>query len=91
MTNTQRMESDLATMGKREMKDRTTIDRRNRNDALTQERRFEADKHKGENRARNDEITANRREIKDINRDMVLAISLFLLIILSVGIFLFFI
>jgi len=80
------MKSDLATDNRREDEDKTLNYNRDKNDASTQERRFEADKTMDKNRARNDEMTADRREIKDINRDMVLAISLFLLILVLVGI-----
>jgi hypothetical protein len=89
MTNMQRMNSDIATMDRREAEDKTLSNSRDRNDSLTQERRFEADKTKAENRLRNDELTANRRETKDVNQDMVLSISLFLLILLFAGTFLF--
>jgi hypothetical protein len=87
MTNLRRLKSDMATIDKREMADSVKSDNRDRNDALTQERRFEADKTIGENRAKNDEITANRREIKDADRGMAVALSLFILIVLSVGIY----
>ena len=75
MKNTQREKSDIATMGRRKMADKTTKDNRNRNDALTQERRFKADKTVEMSRFRNDELTANRRDIKDGNKNIFLAIS----------------
>jgi len=85
MTNVQRMESDMATMDRREMADKTLSDNRNRNDLLTQERRFKADKTMGENRLKNDEMTANRRETKDGNLNMTLLISLSILAVLAVA------
>jgi hypothetical protein len=92
MTNLRRLKSDISTIDKREMADKVKSDNRDRNDALTQERRFEADATLKKNRERNDEITADRRVTKDwANQDMALAISLFLLIILAVGIFFIFI
>jgi hypothetical protein len=85
MTNRQRMKSDIATIDRREMTDKTTRDNRIRNDKITGERRFKADKTVEKSRLRNDEITANRREIKDGNMNTALAISLLILIVLAVG------
>lgn len=87
MTNIQRMKSDMATMDKREVVDRAKVDSRGRNDEATQERRFKADEAMNLHRIKNDEITADRREVKDANTDMALAISLSALAVLAVGAF----
>jgi len=91
MTNLQRMNNDIATMDKREMADKITVESRNKNDMLTQERRFEADESLKKNREKNDEITAERRIIKDENPNTVIALTLGLMIVLGIGIFFIFI
>lgn len=70
MTSIQMLKNDLATIDKREIVDRATVNSRNRNDALTQERRFKADKTIGQNRLKNDEMTADRREMKSMSEFM---------------------
>jgi hypothetical protein len=69
----------------------SSIIRNNRikNDDLTEKKRFDADKTTGNNRLKNDVMTANRRDLKDANRDMALAISL--LILLAIGVYFIFI
>ncbi len=84
MTNTQRMESDIATVDKRDKADKVLRDNRIRNDELTMERRFEADDMTREKRLKNDELTANRREIKDENLSRDLAVILVTLMVLAV-------
>ncbi|MDP2628950.1 MAG: hypothetical protein Q8P15_03575 [Nanoarchaeota archaeon] len=89
MTNTQRMKSDMTTKDKRDVADRATVDSRNKNDLSTQERRFEADATLKKNRERNDEITADRREKNDGSRDMALAMSLVLIVLIIATFFIF--
>ena len=91
MESIQRMESDIATIDRREMEDKALSYNRNRNDQLTQERRFKADKTMGENRLRNDEMTANRRETKDENPSMILGMFLLIFTFLFIGAFFVFI
>ena len=63
----QRMESDMATIDKREIADKTLSDNRNRNDLLTEERRFEEDRGEMASntltdiRNKNDHLTQDRR------------------------------
>lgn len=86
MTNLRRLKSDIATVERREMADKTMSNNRDKNDASTQERRFESDKTMGKNRAKNDETTADRREIKDANGPQgALAIFLLILIVFAIG------
>jgi len=85
------MENDIATMNRRDATDKTVMDNRNRNDEMTEDRRSKVDESVEKSRLRNDEITANRREAKDGNRDMALAISSLILIVLVVGSFFIFI
>lgn len=87
MTSEQRMQSDIKTMDRREAADHEMRSNRNKNDELTIERRDKADKIIETSRERNDELTADRREAKDDSRDMAMAISL-VLIVLMVGAFL---
>ena len=72
------MKSDIETIDKREMADKTVRDNRNKNDEVTAERRFKADETLQKNRLKNDEITAHRREIKDENsvRDLTIALGI---------------
>ena len=71
MITKQRMENDIATMGRREIADNTKKDNRDRNDGLTAERRFKADRGKVANkimrnsRDRNDELTIEKRDKTD--------------------------
>lgn len=85
------MESDIATMDRRDVVDRTLRDNRNKNDDLTKERRSKADKTMHDNRLKNDEITSDRRELKDGNLGMALEVSLVILLVLAIGAYFIFI
>jgi len=80
----QRMKSDMVTMDKREIADKTIEESRIRNDDLTRERRYKADRTQDMNRLRNDEATADRREIEDGSRTRNFVVSLVLLSALAV-------
>jgi hypothetical protein len=90
MTEIQRINSDIATMDRREAVDKILIDNRDRNDALTQERRFQADKTMSKSRLKNDELTADRRDMEDVRNgkpSLVLAAYVLASVVLIVAIF----
>ena len=90
MTNKQRTKNDLETEDRRAMEDKTMRDNRIRNDYLTTEKRLRADKTMNEKRMRNDEITINRREVNDRNPSRDVALVILLLIVVTLGGYLFF-
>jgi hypothetical protein len=91
MANNQRLKNHMSTEDRREVADKALSKNRDRNDALTQERRFEADVTLRKNRERNDEITLHRRNLRNKNRDRVIAVSLVIIIGLAIGAYFIFI
>ena len=89
MISTQRLKNDIATIDRRQMTDFSIRENRIRNDELTRDRRVKYDKILRKKRLRNDEITESNREIKDGNPRMTFVIFLLLLLVLTVGIYLF--
>jgi hypothetical protein len=85
MTTIQRINSDIATLDKREIADKTIKDNRIRNDDLTRERRSKADRIMDEHRLKNDETTANRREMKDGNKNLAFATFLLIVAVITFG------
>ncbi|MDP1694763.1 MAG: hypothetical protein Q8L34_04450 [Candidatus Woesearchaeota archaeon] len=91
MTKLQRINSDMATLDKREIADKTIKENRIRNDDLTKERRSKTDKTLDESRLRNDEMTANRREIKDGHDNMRLAMFILAIAVVVFGAYVIFV